>query len=316
MTIQAPEKLFDEICSKLNELSHRDDSLAPQSQKIEKMQHQIKRFQDDLQGSHQELRDKIRSLETLQVSQNDMGAQLKQLTDQLQNERTMNTKLNADLAKSLELSLQLQLEIQSLKARTSQVQNEEKKFSQALQDKLKMAQRDFELVSALKDDMALEFNKAKFNFQSENERWEQEKKIMQQQLEHLQSQKDELLKANQDLLESLNKKDQEIQEHIVQIEKLSQSLNEMEGSAQDQQNVLKNLMEVAEGKIVEMKLALDKKTLESQDYYSHLQQALTQSSLLKQENAQLKEYINKVSVYFQTQSQNTIQPNPPSSKQS
>ena len=31
------EKLFDEICNKLNELSHREDNFAPQSSKIEKI---------------------------------------------------------------------------------------------------------------------------------------------------------------------------------------------------------------------------------------------------------------------------------------
>lgn len=301
MNTQDHEKLFDEICSKLNELSHREDSLAPQSQKIERMQTQIRRFQDELQGAHEELRSKIRSIETMQIAQPDLNDQLKALSDQLQNERTINTKLNSDLAKSLELSLQLQLEIQSLKARAAQMQSEEKKYSLGLQEKLKLVSRDLELANALRDETVLELNKAKANFQNEHDRWELEKKTFEQQLNHLQSQKDDLLKANQDLIEALTKKDLEITELTHQIENLSQSLNGIENSAQEQQNVLKNLMDVAENKIIEMKLALDKKTLEGQDYYGHLQQALTQVALLKQENLQLKDYINKVSVYFQTQ---------------
>jgi uncharacterized protein YoxC len=309
MNTQDHEKLFDEICNKLNELSHREDSLAPQSQKIEKMQSQIKRFHEDLQGAHDELRGKIQSLENMQFSQGDINTQLRQLTEQLHSERVINTKLNSDLAKSLELSLQLQLEVQSVKARTTQVQNEEKRFSQTLQEKLKSAGRDLELANALKEETIAELGKAKLNFQTEQVRWEQERGALIKQTEHMQSQKDELLKANQDLLESLARKEEELEKHTHQIEELSQALNSIEATAQDQASALKNLMEVAESKIVEIKMALDKKAIEGEDYYGHLQQALTQTSLLRQENSQLKEYINKVSVYFQAQatSQNLTQ---------
>lgn len=303
MNTQDHEKLFDEICNKLNELSHREDSLAPQSQKIERMQSQIKRFHDDLQGAHDELRGKIKSLENMQFSQSDINGQLRQLTDQLQNERSINAKLNADLAKSLELSLQVQLEVQAAKARTVQIQNEEKRYAQTLQEKLKMTTRDFELATALKEEAGAELNKAKLNFQTEQAAWEEERKVFRQQAELLQAQKDELLKANQELLESLTRKEEELEKHTHQIEELSQSLNSIENSAADQSSVLKNLMEVAESKIIEMKMALDKKTIESQDYYGHLQHSLTQTSLLRQENGQLKEYINKVSVYLQAQAQ-------------
>ncbi|MNL39982.1 hypothetical protein D3C87_1622940 [compost metagenome] len=48
-----------------------------------------------------------------------------------------------------------------------------------------------------------------------------------------------------------------------------------------------------------MKLALDKKALEAQDYYSHLQQALTKVGVLNQENAAMKEYVTKLNYYHQ-----------------
>src|SRR5687768_17361391 len=101
MNTENHEQLFDEICNKLNELSHRDNSLAPPSQKIEQMQMQIKKFREDLLVSHEELRDKIQSIENVQFSQNDINKQLKQLSEQLQNERALNTKLNTDLSTSL-----------------------------------------------------------------------------------------------------------------------------------------------------------------------------------------------------------------------
>jgi regulator of replication initiation timing len=59
---------------------------------------------------------------------------------------------------------------------------------------------------------------------------------------------------------------------------------------------------VAEKKIVELKMGLDKKMAEAQDYYSHLQQALSQVSILRQENSALKDYISKLTnLHQQTQ---------------
>jgi hypothetical protein len=84
---------------------------------------------------------------------------------------------------------------------------------------------------------------------------------------------------------------------------MSQSLNDIELASNNQGEAMKNLMTVAENKIVELKLAFDKKAIESQDYYQHLQQAMTQQNILKQENQNLKEYINKMNLYIQQQQQ-------------
>ncbi len=48
-----------------------------------------------------------------------------------------------------------------------------------------------------------------------------------------------------------------------------------------------------------MKVALDRKAIESNDYYSHLQQALMQIQVLRQENAALKEYVSKLTALHQ-----------------
>lgn len=274
------EKLFDEISLKLNELSHKDDQILPHQQKLEKMQTQLKKFHHELQDTQDEFRQKLRSLEGVQFNQHEISGQLKTLNDQLNQERTINTKLNADLAKSLEISLQLQLEIQGIKARTVQIQNEEKRYSQSLSDKLKAVQNDLELTMALKDELALELSKAKSSYQKDNE--------------NLEAQKSELMHA-------IEEKDAMIEKLNHEIESLSQSLNEIEESGVQQNSAIKNLMTVAENKIVELKMALDKKEIESQGYYSHLQQALTQASLLRQENQNLKDYIQKVNLYLQQQ---------------
>ncbi len=304
MTSQVPhhERLFDEICSKLNELSRSrsEDDFMPNQEKIDRIQTQIRKFQSDLEDTQFELRDKIKALENVQVvQQGDMHQQMKSLTEQLNNERASNTKLNTDLAKSLELGLQLQLEIQNLKARAQQIQNEERKFSQTLQEKVRQLTHDLELSRALREELETERNKARSRFLNDQESWQKQKEELEKSLQQRLQEKDELLRANEELLESLKSKDQEIEKLAGEMEKMSGSFNELEASAIKQQEALKNLTQVAENKIVELKLALDRKANECRDYEGHLQQALTQNQLMKQENANLKDYITKINAYLQ-----------------
>lgn len=307
------EKIFDEICNKLNELSQSNESLQEQQeeensqksqQKVDKMQGQMKRFQSDLMDSQGELIEKIKSLESVQFSNNDLTSQMKLLTEHLNAERSTNIRMNADLAKSLELCLQLQLEIQGLKARSLQIQSEEKKYSQALLEKNKGLQHELELTKAMKDDLASELSKARKSFDSELTVWKQQKSQYDTHIENLETEKKDLLQANEEMLATLTEKEGQIEHMAKEIESLSTSFNDIEASAQQQTQVMRNLMEVAENKIIEMKLALDKKSIETQDYYSHLQQALTQTSVLKQENSSLKDYIAKLNLFIQqTQAQ-------------
>lgn len=322
-TISEHEKLFDEICNKLNELSgktvnediheHQSPALeethmelsmetnmdeGPQ-RKYEKIQVQMQKFQNELLESHEELREKMKSFESSSHIQSEAHQQMKMLTDQLANERANNTKLSADLAKSLELCLQLQLEIQGLKARAIQIQAEEKKYSQALFEKNKTTQRDLELMTALKEELTLELSKAKSTLAFEQEKWEEQNDAHQKKIQELIESQTELIRAQDELKVDLDLRKKENQELHREIEELSESFTQVEASAQRQNDVMKEVMSVAEGKIVEIKMNLDKKHLESQDYYNHLQQALTQVSVLKQENLALKDYINKLNMYHQ-----------------
>lgn len=303
MTSSIPEheKIFNEICNKLNELSthHSGEEPMPPQPKYEQMQVQMKKFHTELKGSQEELREKIKSLKNVSYGPETLDEQSKQLADQLSAERANNTKLSGDLAKSLELSLQLQLEIQDLKARSFQMQGEEKKYSQALFEKNKQLQRDLDLCQALKDETAMELLKAKSAFVKEQQLWETKTENFEQQIETLKIEKQELHQTMDELKATVEVRDQTIASLHQEIEKISTAFSEVEASAQQQNEVLKNLMSVAETKIVEMKLALDKKALEAQDYYSHLQQALTQLGVLKQENAALKEYVSKLNYYHQ-----------------
>lgn len=303
MTTSVPEheKIFDEICNKLNELSthHQGEETMPPQPKYEQMQVQMRKFHTELKGSQDELREKIKNLENVSYGPETLDEQSKQLADQLSAERVNNTRLSGDLAKSLELSLQLQLEIQGLKARTLQMQSEEKKYSQSLFEKNKQLQRDLELCQALKDETAMELVKAKNAFVKEQQLWHGQCEHFENQIEVLNTEKQELHQIVNELKVALEGRDQTISSLHQEIEKISTAFSEVEASAQQQNEVLKNLMDVAESKIVEMKLALDKKAIEAQDYYSHLQQALTQLGVLKQENAALKEYVSKLNYYHQ-----------------
>lgn len=303
MTSSSPdhEKLFDEICNKLNELSTHaaPEGVIPPPPKYEQMQVQMKKFHSELQGSHEVLLEKIKTLENVSYGPETLDAQLQQLANQLSAERAGNTKLSTDLAKSLELSLQLQLEIQGLKARALQMQSEDKKYSQALFEKNKILQRDLELNNALKDETAMELAKAKSAFSKEQQLWEDQRDQFESQIQALKTEKFALSQNLEESKATIAERDATIASLNEEIEKISTAFNEVESSAQRQHEVLKSLMSVAETKIIEMKLALDKKALEAQDYYSHLQQAITQLGVHKQENAALKEYVAKLNYYHQ-----------------
>lgn len=282
MNVQDHEKLFDDICGKLNELSRiRPPEETVQGQeKIDRLQTQIKKFQTDLQDTQVELREKIKSLENVHVSHGDHNQQLKTLTDQLNNERTINTKLNMDLAKSLEVSLQLQLEIQGLKSRSQQVQNDERKFSQTLQEKMRISAHELELAKALNEEMENELNKARARVLELQEISAQEQQ------------------AKQAVIDAMS----------FEMEGLSTAFAEMQQSSEHQNMAMKNLSEVAENKIVELKMAFDRKSAECRDFEGHLHQAITQSQLMKQENATLKDYIAKMNVYLQSTSGSSAAP--------
>lgn len=310
-SIQDHEKLFDEICNQLNEFvpapnssaevmeKSMDDLQTVEQPRFNMMQDQMKKFHTELKDTQEELKEKIKAMGNMTYSPESVDGQVRQLAEQLAAERTHNTKLSADLAKSLELCLQLQLEIQGLKARTMQIQTEEKKYSQALLDKTKLLQRDLELNQALKDETAMELAKAKNAFLKEQDLWTQQRDRFEQEIMGLKQQNAEHQNAIETLNQTVVSKDQEIQRLNSEINQIQQSFKDVENSAEQQQDVLKNLMDVAESKIVEMKMLLDKKSVEAQDYYSHLQQALTQTAVLKQENAALKDYINKLNMYHQ-----------------
>lgn len=129
LNIPEHEKIFNEICHKLNELSQDEDQKSSKDRvvQLDKMQNQLKNFQIELVSNHEDMKLKIDSLEKMTTSNSDLTVKVKELTDLLNQERAHNSKLSTDLARSLDLSLKLQLEIQEIKTKAIQAQMDDRK---------------------------------------------------------------------------------------------------------------------------------------------------------------------------------------------
>jgi len=321
MEVEKPkdhEKLFNEICHKLNELSQIDSKANAESllqtnaiqselkseekykEKIEKMQAQLKKSQDELRQVQFDVQEKIMSMESLSFTNNDLHREVKRLTEQLEQERINNSKISTDLAKSLEMNLRLQFEIEEIRTKANQSLNEEKKHNSFLIEKNKTLTHELDLSQAIGNEARLELAKAKDKFLLEQNQWAQDKKTLDQLCEDQKAS----IEEKQLLIEKMQN---DIQSKRDEIQKISDSINEFENHSSQQQELMKNLSEVAEKKLIELKLALDKKTIECQDYYSHLQQALTQINIFRQENTALKDYISKLAQLHQSQQQQRAQ---------
>ncbi len=248
------DKIFNEICSKLSELSQSEETKSSRDKmaQLEKMQNQMKSFQLELATSHEDMMLKIDTLEKLTVSNSDLTQKVQELTDLLNQERSHNSKLSTDLARSLDLSLKLQLEIQDIKSKAIQAQMDDRK--QYLEN----------------------FENLQFDFQKE---------------------KNELLATNEDLMKDLKQKESQIEELTAKMNELETSILDFEKSSTEQAETIRHLMAVAENKIVELKLSLDRTTADLGNLQGQYKQSQTQIELLKQENFSLKDYINKMTAY-------------------
>lgn len=255
-TLPAHEQIFNEICTKLNELSQTDETKSSKDKviQLEKMQNQLKNFQFDLMTNHEDMKLKIESLEKMTVSNSDLSQRLQELTELLNQERAINSKLSSDLAKSLDLSLKLQLEVQDIKTKAMQAQMEDRK--QYL-DNCESIQFDF------------------------------------------QKQKAALMDTNMRLTADLKQKEEQITHLNLKINEIETNMNAIEETSNEQKETIQHLMTVAENKIVELKLSLDRTTADKVNLSGQFTQATAQVDTLKQENYTLKDYINKMSQYYQ-----------------
>lgn len=324
-SIPEHERLFDEICGKLNELSFKTDirseiktesvgarmesNLDKNSDRYEKLQTQLRRTQEDWKQAQEQIQERMKSFETFSLAQGEMSHEIRRMSEMLEAERQNNVRMSADLAKALELNLKLQFDIEESRAKAGQMVNEERKHNSFLVEKNKSLNNELELAQALNQDIREELSKAREKYQLDQSQWSIEKSTgsskSQEQVEKIES-----LELRVDELENFCRlKDNSISEKENQIKTLkeealtlTETVEGFELHANQQNDMIRKLSGAAEQKMVELKLALDKKAIESNDYYSHLQQALTQIQVLKQENSALKEYIAKISALHQAKS--------------
>ena len=250
------DKIFNEICTKLNELSQVEENKSSKDKvaQLEKMQNQIKNFQYDLLATHEDMQLKIHTLQQMTTSNSDLSERMQELTNLLNQERGLNSKLSTDLAKSLDLSLKLQLEIQEIKSRTLQTQLEDRKSYLS-------------------------------NFESMKQKMLKENQ--------------DLRAGNEDLLNDLKTKEEHIADLTLKINDLENSILDLDHSKLEQDETIKHLVSVAENKIIELKLALDRKSADLENSQGQLNQYKVQIDLFKGENVSLKSYINKMTAYQQ-----------------
>jgi chromosome segregation ATPase len=254
--LPAHEQIFNEIATKLNELSQTDETRSSKDKviQLEKMQNQLKNFQFDLMTNHEDMKLKIDALEKMTVSNSDLSQRIQELTEMLNQERSHNSKLSSDLAKSLDLSLRLQLEIQEVKSKSMQAQMDDRK---SYLDNCEMLQLEF------------------------------------------QKQKSALIHTNNQLTQDLKAKEDQVKELNERINEIESNMNAIEETSNEQKETIQHLMTVAENKIVELKLLLDRTAADRDNLSGQYKQTISQTEVLKQENFALKDYINKMAHYQQ-----------------
>lgn len=120
------------------------------AERLEKMQQNIQRSQQDLELAQLEIDEKIRSLDELNVAQSDLNSEVRKLTDLLDQERVSSSKLSTDLARSLELNLKLQFEIEELRTKSNNIMGDVRKESLDLKEQVaNLEEENNELITAL-----------------------------------------------------------------------------------------------------------------------------------------------------------------------
>jgi len=256
----------------------------------------LHKFQDQLRQTQNLMLETLRPQNSKDYLQVSLQNELEKVTEQLANERAQNSKLSADLSRSLELNLKLQFEVEEIRLRANQLLKEEQALTCNLQDKLKKSDHELELANAVNCDLRVELCRARDSYQTEIDKRTSEKQTLLDQINNL----TEVLGQSD---RSKNLLEQAIEDLRRDKQYLSCSLEEYKKHAEEQNQVLNTMSELAQAKMLEVQAALHKKSAESRDHQSHLQQALAQIDILKQENITLKEYFAKLSHQASLQAQ-------------
>ncbi len=145
------DRLFSEISSKLNELEQESLKAVPNHSRLEQIEFQFRRSQEELFLTRQLIEEKMSSFSVLANSQFDKNEELSKLQIQIERERTANAKLAADLTKSIEVNLNLQIQIEELKKMARQAVEIEKKKHE---ETIRMNELQKESVTALTEELS------------------------------------------------------------------------------------------------------------------------------------------------------------------
>ena len=85
-----------------------------------------------------------------------------------------------------------------------------------------------------------------------------------------------------------------------QMNELEAGIDHFEDQSRKQSENIQSLTQVAEKKMIELKMSLDKKTFQHQEAMNHFQKVATQLAVLKQENQTLRDYIQKMTALHET----------------
>jgi len=256
----------------------------------------LQKFQDQLRQTQSLMLETLKPQASKDYLQVTLQNELEKIMEQLANERSQNSKLSADLSRSLELNLKLQFEVEEIRLKANQRLKEEQALCSSLQEKLKKSDHELELANAVNNDLRVELSRARDSYQAELDKRTKEKQNLLDQINSLTEQLGQAERSKK-LLE------QAIEDLRKDKQYLAGSLEEYKKHAEEQNQVLNTMSELAQAKMLEVQAALHKKSAECRDYQSHLQQALAQIDILKQENQTLKEYFNKLSQHTSQQSQ-------------
>lgn len=255
----------------------------------------LQKFQDQLRQTQSLMLETLKPQSSKDYLQVTLQNELEKIMEQLANERAQNSKLSADLSRSLELNLKLQFEVEEIRLKANQRLKEEQALSNSLQEKLKKSDHELELAHAVNSDLRVELSRAHDSYQAELDKRAKEAQGLLDQINTLTEQLGQSERSKK-LLE------QAIEDLRRDKQYLSNSLEEYKKHAEEQNKVLNTMSELAQAKMLEVQAALHKKSAECKDYQSHLQQALAQIEILKQENQTLKEYFAKLSQHSIQQS--------------
>ena len=114
-----------------------------------------------------------------------------------------------------------------------------------------------------------------------------------------QKQKSALIHTNNQLTQDLKAKEDQVKELNERINEIESNMNAIEETSNEQKETIQHLMTVAENKIVELKLLLDRTAADRDNLSGQYKQTISQTEVLKQENFALKDYINKMAHYQQ-----------------